>query len=597
MRPTRVAVHEGHRPPKSTFEIIIINLISYLIFLGIAAIIMWPQISNHAFIAGTDSAFHMNRFYETAMQIKTGHFSYFQSIFAFHQTGRLVNAFYGPLMAYVFGGLLLLCKNWINFQIVNSLLVLSLSGWLMYVLAVKSNVKRWAALVMGTMYMTCYSVSIWPTAQKFTGLGAAFLPLAILCGIKMLNNHQIRVLPLAMTMTLLVQTHLMSSLVAIMALIPMFIVGWVTSHHRADMFTNAFKAAGLTILLTGNVWGSIVEMFTTNHIIPVFPQQDLMKGTIYFTHGHLAYLGTIMTIVALLVTLTLIFRWKYYDYRWKTIVFISWFFLWLSSAWFPWHWAHKHWTAFANLIQFPRRFMIIAIILLLLAFGQICSRRSPLADLSYKGFKLHNLKLIMLLIFLVCSVGGLRSTMNQEVKQYQSDEVLNEPSNMLHIKSKTPGQLRHAFQSSDLHLAIQAITKSTPDYLPSSASLRTNHDYYHLHPYHRENVQLDDDNSVFRHWIINRDQLSLHWMNHKRRSKVTILPLVAYHQTQVTINGRPVSDPRISKVGALKVHARPGWNRVTIEFHPDFSLGLMMAITIMTWLVLAGFLMVYRRRP
>ncbi|XIF19499.1 MAG: hypothetical protein AJITA_00151 [Acetilactobacillus jinshanensis] len=276
MKPDRIAIHKNSRSSKSSFEIVIINLLSYLIFLGNAAFIMWAQISHHAFIAGTDSTFHMNRFYEAAMQIKTGHFSYFQSLFAFHQTGRIVNAFYGPLMAYIFGGILLLCKNWINFQMVTSLMALSLSGWLMYVLAVKSHIKRWASLVISIIYMTSYPVSIWPTAQKFTGVGAVFLPLAILCGIKMLKNHQIRVLSLALTMTLLVQTHLMSSLIAIMALIPMFIVGLVTSKDKGLMFMNGFKAAGLTILLSGNVWGNIVEMFTTNHIIPVFPQQDLM---------------------------------------------------------------------------------------------------------------------------------------------------------------------------------------------------------------------------------------------------------------------------------------------------------------------------------
>ncbi|XIF19500.1 MAG: Hypothetical protein AJITA_00152 [Acetilactobacillus jinshanensis] len=33
----------------------------------------------------------------------------------------------------------------------------------------------------------------------------------------------------------------------------------------------------------------------------------------------------------------------------------------------------RNWTPVTNLIQFPRRFLVVAIILLLLAFGKICS--------------------------------------------------------------------------------------------------------------------------------------------------------------------------------------------------------------------------------
>ncbi|EQE00311.1 putative cell division domain protein, partial [Clostridioides difficile CD9] len=40
------------------------------------------------------------------MQFKTGNFSYFQTNYGFQQSGRIVNALYGPLIAYILGGIL-----------------------------------------------------------------------------------------------------------------------------------------------------------------------------------------------------------------------------------------------------------------------------------------------------------------------------------------------------------------------------------------------------------------------------------------------------------------------------------------------------------
>ncbi|XIF19431.1 MAG: hypothetical protein AJITA_00077 [Acetilactobacillus jinshanensis] len=72
------------------------------------------------FWTGYDTYFHMNTIYEDAMQIKTGHFSYFISMFGFERSGRIVNAMYGPFFNYLLGALLLLCRSWVNFEFVLS---------------------------------------------------------------------------------------------------------------------------------------------------------------------------------------------------------------------------------------------------------------------------------------------------------------------------------------------------------------------------------------------------------------------------------------------------------------------------------------------
>ncbi|MDU1879425.1 MAG: hypothetical protein E6779_07590, partial [Finegoldia magna] len=59
-----------------------------------------------------------NRFYEDAMQLKNGNFSYFLSLYGFQQSGRIVNALYGPFFSYLQGGLVLISGTWFRYQIV-----------------------------------------------------------------------------------------------------------------------------------------------------------------------------------------------------------------------------------------------------------------------------------------------------------------------------------------------------------------------------------------------------------------------------------------------------------------------------------------------
>ena len=75
-----------------------------LIIIAFAVLLVTPQLFTRKVILGSDSVFHYNRFYEAAMQLKNGNFSYFLSLYGFQQSGRIVNALYGPFFAYLQGG-------------------------------------------------------------------------------------------------------------------------------------------------------------------------------------------------------------------------------------------------------------------------------------------------------------------------------------------------------------------------------------------------------------------------------------------------------------------------------------------------------------
>ncbi|MHA8138303.1 hypothetical protein ACYATM_04545, partial [Lactobacillaceae bacterium Scapto_B20] len=148
------------------------HLWPYLIIAIVALVEIGPQIVTQSFIVGIDSIFHMNRFYDAAMQIKTGHYNYFQSFFGYQQTGRVINALYGPLFAYFNGILLLLVGSWLKFQLLTSWLYLMVAGGLMYHLAIYNRVKRWPAVMVSVMYLLSAPMLSWVSGTQFTGLGA-----------------------------------------------------------------------------------------------------------------------------------------------------------------------------------------------------------------------------------------------------------------------------------------------------------------------------------------------------------------------------------------------------------------------------------------
>lgn len=88
------------------------GLVPSLLILFVSCLIVSPQVIAHSTMLGSDSIFHYNRFYEAAKQIQNWNFSFFQSNYGFQQSGRIVNAVYGPLFAYLNGALLGLVRTW-----------------------------------------------------------------------------------------------------------------------------------------------------------------------------------------------------------------------------------------------------------------------------------------------------------------------------------------------------------------------------------------------------------------------------------------------------------------------------------------------------
>ena len=75
----------------------------YMAVVLFAAYLAYRQMRTGNIIIGSDTIFHFNRFYETEEQIRNGNLSWFMTLYGFNQSGRVINALYGPAFAYLNG--------------------------------------------------------------------------------------------------------------------------------------------------------------------------------------------------------------------------------------------------------------------------------------------------------------------------------------------------------------------------------------------------------------------------------------------------------------------------------------------------------------
>lgn len=144
----------------------------YLLIILATTIVISPQLISHTILASDDTAdtlFHYSRFYDAGMQLKTGIFSIFQTNFTFQQSGRIINAIYGPLFAYFNGILVLIAGNWFNYQVILAYVISLLGAGSMYYLLQKVGINKLLATVIGIIYINIGMIPAFINRSSFNG--------------------------------------------------------------------------------------------------------------------------------------------------------------------------------------------------------------------------------------------------------------------------------------------------------------------------------------------------------------------------------------------------------------------------------------------
>ena len=520
-----------------------------LFIIVFAILLVTPQLFTRKVILGSDSIFHYNRFYEAAMQLKNGNFSYFLSLYGFQQSGRIVNALYGPFFAYLQGGLILISGTWFRYQIVSRVLLHILAESSMYVLLKQCKVKTSIALSLGLLYATTFSIQYWTMRQGFSSWGAALLPYCFIPAIHYVFYQRVNQVRLALSMALIFQIHVLSALMLAMMYLPFYLYTFVkaTTSKKKETILKVLIAVILFLLLTVNVWGVLLYLRGANHLLDPFINREIGKNGIDGTARYWLYTPISLMVLLILQFIYAIVNWKKLA-RWKRILhFIYFVFFFLSTGLFPWQYLVENGNTFAELIQFPFRFFVPATILLLAITGLTVTR--------FVNWR----KSIAVLLFAFAGVGLIQNIMDttDRVKSAAQDGELISIVKHTYVEGDYQ-TISLTMNDSDLSQFLNLVVKPTPDYVPIYGTIgkQNTYDLYYKNIVTNQRTEkLIEDNYLVLTWQADEgEELNL--------------PIVVYKDSILTLNGKELDkdDYNLSTIGTPTVSSQEGKNKLELRY-------------------------------
>lgn len=530
-------------------------------------LLLWPQLSQGATIIGSDAIFHYNRFYDTAMQIKTGHYDYFISTFGYQQSGRIVNALYGPLFAYAQGLLVLISGNWFTYQILSRLLLSLLAGSGLYRLLRQVKVKNGLALALSLYFLTTFAIQYWSLRQGFSSWGVALFPWCLLPAITAAQTKATKPLPLALAVALMLQVHTLSTLLLVLAYIPFFTYALFTTKEKWALIRQVALAVAISLTLTANVWLPLISLGQANQLIEPYVNKKLPTYTIDRTSKNLLlHPRTLHPLLALQGILAFYaFRRKNQAIYRLNLACLAGLLL-LSSSYFPWDKLSGQGIHLVELIQFPFRFFLIATVFLLICLGQGLSQ----TPLFYKSK--------VALVLILAGLGAYQNIQHQEkliANQYWSEHpiLMRKHTQLL----GSPDEVRKSLHSTTLKDFLELAVKSTPDYLPL---------------YHQTTA---NKYKLYEGLVINQNPT----FSKKRTSKELVVtwtaddmqpinvPVIAYADTQLTLNGQPLelTPSQLSPIGTPRVTPQVGHNQLSLTYQARPYLYPTIFLSFLSWFI------------
>ena len=537
---------------------IIDYLIPIILSLVIATVLIWTELTTRSGLTLDDTAFHFHRFYDTYQQIQNHNFSYFQMNYGMGESGRIVNALYGPFFAYLMGSLLLFCSSWLRFQILITYLIFLVGGLGIYRLSRKVKLSQVVSSIVTTLFLTTGYIAYWPRSNAFNSWGAVLIPFVLIQGINLLNNHKNRFswISLGIVMAIVAQIHLLSTFFSILALIPFFIYGLVLSENKRQMWIDVFKAVGLFIVLTANVWGAFLLLYPTNQMASPIDYSPVLTAVNLSVAGTSTMWTSITEVTLLLFIVQLIYViFNFKSSKLNTFVTLEGIvFLYLSSNLFPWQFVKDTLPAVTGYLQFPNRFTVVAYPLLFLGIGLTLNEL----------IKSHGKK-----------IGMIASALAIVVVLFNVRADFNEINNNV---TYNKGITSNAKEMKEKGLApyINKVEINSPDYLPVRKKIKSSDITGML-----MSMSLQKNN--FEQRALSNGRLELTWKD--STSKVTTLPIFIYKQSELSLNNKVIK-PKVNEIGMPQVQSRKGKNTAILSFKTPTWFTILLYISILSWALL-----------
>lgn len=561
-------------------------ILSTGIILLTAFVIISSQLFRHSIILGSDSNFFMNKVYESYMQQKTGTFNYFQSIYGFQQSGRIINAVYAPDFSFLLGGLLAIAKNWFRFQVLSGFFCLVLAGISMFTLGRYCKITYKYSVSMSLLYMSTSAISVFITAEASSGWASAILPLAFIPAIKMVtdNSRPIHPVLLSLPIVLIINLHVFTTFLVILALIPFFMIGIFKTKNKLKMLIDVFLAVLLTLLLTSRLITGMLEVFTTNQLLKPYSVDKMLPYSMKVSLGvqGWASLGIIFTIIFLFICMLTIFNWTTIPFIEKVLNSIGLFFLLLSSSLLPWDDIPRL-VPIIQGIQFPQRFASISFVLLILSFTLFLQR------INLNKFCLYKYSTIIYMTVSILSCLLIHQTILSSANIWHSDKPLSNDTAALKTKINDMTKIKELYGGkNEPGEPLRVIIKPLPDYLPTNSE----EEAIRQGTYTLYNKEIVDNNLNIKKSITSDGRLQLIWTNESNDPVETLLPAIAYSRSELWLNETKLSTSqyKTSNIGSIILQASPGKNSLVLGYKPTTAFIITKYIQSISYICLVLYL-------
>ncbi|EME8178998.1 hypothetical protein ACLM49_05860 [Enterococcus faecium] len=541
----------------------------FLAIFFIALAFLMPHLFTHKLILGADAPFHYNRFYDAAQQIKHGDFHYFPSLYGFQQSGRIVNAVYGPFFAYLQGLIVLLAGSWFHYQILSNFILYLISGFSMLILLRYVNVRNWVSVPVAVLFMSTYSIQYWSINQGFTSWGTCFYPLCMIPIVDFVLHKKFPVIKVAISVGLMTQIHLLSSIMLALMYIPFYLYYFFNQTEKGKALLQLIKSVLLYFVLTANIWAGLAIVYSGNKILPPFVNREMSQKAIDLDGSYWLHYPKAFPILILSGFLLFIFFQQKNTLFQKIVLYTSLVFFFLSTSLIPWTTLIEKNVPFISLIQFPFRFFVPFTLVLLLYLALSLNQWS-----EQKWFRL--LGILGILIFSAQTIQNLY----QHLEKWENETFVSRHTYLF----DTPEEARKTFFSKDMSTSLFVFQKTTPDYLPIYKETKDN-------KYDRYNEEILENETTFIKTHPG-GLLTIKWKN--TGDKTVHIPVIVYDRTVLQQNGKTLTDYELTDIGTPIVNQQKGINELTLYYRTPIYFYFILSLTLIGWFTLLC-LFIYHR--
>ncbi|MBG7796864.1 hypothetical protein JFH78_12875 [Enterococcus faecium] len=515
----------------------------FIVYAFVSLLYLFPAFKNMEIFGFYDTAFHINR----ALSLESI-FSSPINFETFRSYGMQVNNFYPWLTLYPLFLLIKFTNLAIGYNLflyIVTIITLFICHYVMYEITKKHVTSSFFAIIYTTSSFR--SVEIFLRGAMGELLAMSILPLILLGFIKLYDSKKESWVMLAISMTLLIYTHVLSvAMTMVMIIIALIIQFYRKKKIEIFLIIKLIKAAIVTLLLSLAFIGPMIEQTLYQDLnrpyVDILQKRAIYLGKEFLIgsiDSELLSFGIGLTLLICLIILT--FNFKKLGILSKITYIMGIISILLCTKIFPWFALQN---TPLNIIQAPWRFMIFST--LFISFSVSLFISPQLEKFSYT--RRRN---FILLLILAISILNYSSVVNMVKEMNFQGTYSNE-------------QMENKLEEFENF-----------DYVPIG---------YKKDQLLLKNHQVTEDGQViYSSFSPNKDEITFTLKSSK--GKTIVLPVFRYKGLTVTVNSKNAT---VLKQGGpfVTVKSESGINKVTIRYSYTFFSKISLFISIITLIVL-----------